>query len=107
MPKVQNFKFHNAFNNFGRDTFQEYTWILGSKSGVILSEEMSFETFIPTRPHVNENEEKLAKIQNFTILWTSLAETSTTRMHDFLGVNLMCTFIGDVVWNFNSHMVPC
>ncbi len=29
---IQNFKFHNYFNNFGRDTPQEYTWILGSKS---------------------------------------------------------------------------
>ncbi len=39
MPKIQNLKFHNSFNNFGRD--------------ILMS------------------------------------------MHDFLGVNLMCTFRGD------------
>ncbi len=34
LPKIQNFKFHYSFNNFGRDHPQKYTWILGSKSGM-------------------------------------------------------------------------
>ncbi len=33
MPKIQFFKFHNSINHFGRDPFQKYTWILGSKPG--------------------------------------------------------------------------
>ncbi len=37
---------------------------------------------------------------HFTILWTTLVETLPRSMHDFLAVNLKCTFRGDVVWNF-------
>ena len=69
-----------------------------------------FEVFSPIWSHVNENEKKKwqkSKIWNFTILWATLVETLPRSMHDFLGVNVMCTFRGDVVWNFFSHMVPC
>ncbi len=37
--------------------FREQIWC-------VVSEEMSFETFTPLWSHVNENEKKLAKIQN-------------------------------------------
>ncbi len=37
--------------------FREQIWC-------VVSEEMSFETFNPIWSHVNENEKKLAKIQN-------------------------------------------
>ncbi len=32
-PKIQDFKFHNSFNKFGRDCSWECTPILGSESG--------------------------------------------------------------------------
>ena len=48
----------------------------------------------------------MTKIQNFTILWTPLVETLPRSLHNFLGVKLVCTFRGDVVWNLFYHMVP-
>ncbi len=56
LPKVQNFKFHYSFNNFGYRVLwvliphpYEYTWILGSKSGV-LSGEMLLKLSLPYGP---------------------------------------------------------
>ncbi len=50
-------------------------------------------------------------ISHFTILWTTLVKGLSRCMHDFFGnlVNLLCNFIGDVVWsffpiNFRSHV---
>ena len=61
LPKIQTIKFHYSFNNFIRGPLQVYTWILGSKSDCVVSEEMSFETFTPIWSHVNENEKKKKK----------------------------------------------
>ena len=74
--------------------FREQIWC-------VVSEEMSFETFIPMWSNVNENEKKLAKIQNLKF-HSSLNNFGRDppyprSMHDFLGVNLVCTFRGDVV----------
>ncbi len=42
-----------------------------------------------------------SKIWNFTNLYTTLVEILPRSMHEFLGVNLLCTFRGDdVVWRF-------
>ena len=46
------------------------------------------------------------KISYFSILWTTLIETLPRRIHEFLGTNLVCSFRGDVVWNFYSHVGP-
>ena len=46
------------------------------------------------------------KISNFTIL-SALVETLPRSMHEFWGANLVCSFRGDIVWIFYSHMVPC
>ncbi len=47
MPKIQNFKLHSSFNNFGIDPPREYTWILGEQIWCVLSKDTSFETFTP------------------------------------------------------------
>ena len=41
-----------------------------------------------------------SKIWNFADLYTTLVETLPRSMHAFLGVNLLCTLKGDVVWSF-------
>ncbi len=43
--------------------------------------------------HVNE---KWRKSKNFTNLYTTLVETLPRSMQEFFGVNLLCTFRGDV-----------
>ena len=93
MPKIINFKFHSSFSNFGRDTPQMHEF-WGAK---LLLEEMLFETFTPIWSDVNKNKKngknpKLPNsLNNFGI------ETLPRSMHDFFGMNLMCTFRGDVV----------
>ncbi len=53
---------------------------------------------------------KTFKISNFTILFTT-SETLPRSIHALgrahLGLHLVYTFRGDVVWNFYSHIVPC
>ncbi len=62
--------------------------------------EMSLEAFTPIWSHVNESKKK-CKIKksnlNFHIFSTTLAETLPSSMHVFLGMNLLCNFIEDVV----------
>ncbi len=80
--------------------------IVWEKICCALSDQTSFEVFSPIWSHVNENEKKCQKsnIWNFASLYTTLADTLSRSMHEFLGVNLLCTFRGDV-WNFFSHLV--
>ncbi len=51
----------------------------------------------------------MAKVQNLNFHNSSnnLVETFTRNMHDFWGVNLMCTFRGYIYRNFYSRMAPC
>ncbi len=57
-----------------------------------------FEVLSPIWSHVNENEKNLAKPQNLKF-HQSLCDfgRDPRSMHEFLGVNLLCTFRGDVV----------
>ncbi len=107
--KLQNFKFRNSSNNFGRDPLQGYTWIFGSKSGAYFQRWCRLKLSLPCSPMLMKTKKKWqkSKIWNFTMLWTILVETLLASMHDIGGVNLVCTFRGDVAWNFYSHMIPC
>ncbi len=109
LPKIQNFKFHYSFNNFVRDPPKGYTWILGTKSGVLFQRRCRLKLLPPYCPMLTETKTnwQKSKIWNFTILWAILVETLPRSMHDFFGVNVMCTFTGDVVWIFFSHVVQC
>ncbi len=57
----------------------------------VVSEEISFETFTPIWSHVNENETPPPPLS------ATLVDTLSRSMHDILGVNVTCTFRGDVV----------
>ncbi len=65
------------------------------------SDNMSFEVSFIIWSHVNENKKKIVKIQIVKfrpyLYCTTLVETLPRSMHEFLGVNLLCTFRGDVV----------
>ena len=63
-PKIQNLKFHNSLYNFGRDPSWEYAWFFWSKSVLHFQTRCRLRVFSPIWSHVNENEEKWAKIQN-------------------------------------------
>ncbi len=71
--KIQNFKFHNSFNNYGWDPIQEYSRLWGSKSGM----------FFRMRCRWQRN--NMAKIQNlkFHNSVNNLVETLPGSMHDF------------------------
>ncbi len=61
---IQNFKFHYSFNDFGGDPPQEYTWILGSKSGVFFKRRCGLK-LLPLYCHMlTKMKKKMAKIQN-------------------------------------------
>ena len=65
---------------------------LGEQIGCVLSE-MSFETFTPIyRAHINGKSPKFHNSLN-----TFGRDPPYTSVHECLGVNLMCTFTGDVV----------
>ncbi len=52
-------------------------------------------------------EEQKFNILNFSILVATLVEALPRSIHEFKGANLVCSFRGDVVWNFYHHMVQC
>ncbi len=60
MEKIQNLKFHNSLNNFGRDPPQEYAWFVGVNL-MYAFRGMSFEFFSPIWSHVNEKEKNRKK----------------------------------------------
>ena len=60
--KSKIFKFHYSFNNFVRDPPQEYTWILGSKSG-LLFQRCRLKLLPPYGPMLTKTIKKMAKIQ--------------------------------------------
>ena len=64
MSKIQNFKFHNSLYNFGGDPPQEYTWILGSKSGVFFQRRCRLKLLPPCGPMLTKTKKKMAKIHN-------------------------------------------
>ena len=66
LSKIQSFKFYYPFNNFGRDSPQEYI-NLEEQIWCVLSEEMSFKTFTPIWSYVNEKKWQKSKIWNFGI----------------------------------------
>ncbi len=71
----------------------------GEQIWCALSEEMSFETFIPIWSNVNENEKHLAKIQKlkFLIYLNKFCRDLSQGYAYFWAVKLMQTFRGDVV----------
>ncbi len=90
-----------------------YTWIVyvymnfGEQIWCILSEEMSFEIFTPIWSYVNEKRKKEnVKNPKFEIsqFFDEQLETRHRSMHEFCGVNLLCTLRGDVVWSFFSSI---
>ncbi len=67
IAKIQNLKFHNSFNNFGRDPPQEYTCILESKSGVFFQRRCALKlllSYVNSPRWTKTNEKKMAKVQN-------------------------------------------
>ncbi len=78
MPKIQNFKFLflttlvETLNNFNRDPSHEYTWILGSKSGVYL-QRRCLKLLLPYYGNlVNENDKNWQKSKIWiSQLWTT------------------------------------
>ena len=101
MQKVNNLKFHYSFNNFVRPPppwrIHEF---LGSKSGVLFQRICCLNPLPPYGPMLWKTKKKLAKIQNWKF-YNSLnnfgRETISRSMHDFLGVNIICTLRGDIV----------
>ena len=64
--KNQNFKFHYSFNNFGTNPPQEYSWIRGNKSDVLL-QRCHLKLLLPYGPmltKMKKKKKKIAKIQN-------------------------------------------
>ena len=58
MPKIQNFKFHYAFNKFGRDPPQEYTYIFGRKSGGSFQRTCRWKLLLPYDPMLTKQKKK-------------------------------------------------
>ncbi len=58
--------------------------------------------------HITTKEQKdKNNIKTWNIaIFPTLVETLSSSIHEFWLVNLICTFWGDAVWNFFSHMVP-
>ncbi len=52
--KILNFKFHNSFNNVGKDPPQEYAWILGSKPGGYFQMRCRLKLLLPYGPLLTE-----------------------------------------------------
>ncbi len=69
MPKIQYFKFYYYFNNFGRDPPQEYTWILGSKSGAYFQRRWRLKLLLQYGPTcmLAQTKKKICKSPNFQI----------------------------------------
>ncbi len=64
MAKIQNLKFHQSLQNFGRDPPLKYAWFFWANLCYVLSDKMSLKFFSPIWSYVNENEKK-SKMQNF------------------------------------------
>ncbi len=72
-------------------------WGGGEQIRTVRLGEMSFETFTSIWSYVKKGNKNGQKSKMFTILWTTLVESFRRSMHEFCGVNLLCTCIGDVV----------
>ena len=59
MPKIQNVKFLYSFNNFVRDLPQVYTWILGSKSGLLFQRRCRLKLLPPYGREISQFFEQL------------------------------------------------
>ncbi len=60
--------------------------------------------------HLLKRGKRMLKLQNIKIRNSKFRHSfikNCYRKHEFWGVNLMCTFKGDIVWKFYSHMVTC
>ncbi len=64
MAKIKNLKFHN----FGGYPLYEYASMFGSESIVYFQRRFRLQVFSPIWFHLNENEEKIIKIQKCNIL---------------------------------------
>ncbi len=61
LAKIQNFKFHNSLNNFGRDPPQEYAWFFGSASGAYFQRKCHLKFFVPYGPILTKTKKKFNK----------------------------------------------
>ncbi len=73
-----------------------------------LAQDSSLTNMLNVKNKKNRNGQNL-KFPNFTILFNNSGggPPQRYRRQEFWGVNLVCTFRGDVIWNFCSHMVRC
>ena len=92
MPKIQSFKFHYSFNNFGRDLPQEYPWILESKFGVFFQRRCRLKRLLPYGPMLAKMNKiwQKSRIWNFTILWTTMVARPSPRVYAWFWEWIWC-----------------
>ncbi len=100
LPKIKNSHFF-----YGRDHSQEYTQIWGNKSGVYFQRMCLLKHLLPYSPMLTKTKKKIANKPKCEV--SQFFEQKRPLPGEcMMGVNLMCTFRGDVVSDFYSHMVP-
>ncbi len=105
---AKNSKFHYSFNNFGNDPPQEYTWILGTKSGALFQRICHLKLFPPYGLMLTKRKKnwQKSKIWTFTILWTTVVETLPRSM--FFWEWIWCVLSEEMSFEtFAPIMVPC
>ena len=97
LQKIRNLKFHNTTLPMSMHEFVGANLLCSFRQDVVWS---FFSDMVrPMLMKTKKNWQK-CKIWNFVNLYTTLVEPIPRSMHGLLGVNLWCTFRGDVVWSF-------
>ncbi len=107
LPKIHNLIFHNSLYKFGKETLR---WSMHEFLGAnLFQKRCRLKFFLPYGPMLTKTKIKMqkSKFWNFANLYTTLAENVPISMPEFLGVNLLCTFRGNFVWNCFFDIVPC
>ena len=85
MTKIQNLKFHNSLNSFGRDPPQEYAWFLARESGAYFQRRCCLKFLLLYGPMLTKTKKNHKKIKNLKF-WKTKKKWSGDMVDRYLSV---------------------